>query len=83
MNKEKWIGTALCFIGIAIGLYVGLWVLLVGGIFQLIHCESLKDVFVGVVMIIFSGIAGRLSALVFIIPGMGMIIHKRSALNPD
>lgn len=63
--------------GIVLGLYVGLWLMFIGGIVQIIEAIRAPElvamsVAIGVVKIIFAGISGGLSALVLILPGNAM-----------
>ena len=71
------VGLGLIVLGVIVGLYVGFWVCLIGGIVQVIEAVRAKDliafeVAVGVARIFFAGLAGYVSALLFIIPGYGM-----------
>lgn len=72
------IGLLLIVAGIALGLYVGLWLMFIGGIVSIIeqiraeHLDALTVAW-GVVRILFAGLVGMLAAIVLIIPG-GRII---------
>jgi len=74
------LGLALCIIGVLFGLYIGIWVCFIGGIVQVIeqiraeNLEPLK-VALGIARVFFTGLAGWLSAIIFIIPGWGLITY--------
>lgn len=73
MNKGL-IGFALIVCGIFLGLYVGGYVCLVGGVSDLIDVAKSDvtnsfDILKGVAKIFFAGFLGWVSALSFIIPG--------------
>jgi len=58
--------------GIALGVYVGVWLMFIGGIIQLIEqirAETLipMQVAIGIARIIFAGAAGDATAAIFII----------------
>lgn len=72
------IGLLLVVGGIASGLYVGLWLCFIGGIvdvIQQIRADELValTVAIGVAKVLFAGIAGWVSALLFIAPGAALI----------
>lgn len=68
------IGLGLILAGIVLGLYLGLWWSLIGGIVAVInqlkadHVQALP-LALGIVRIVFAGAIGWLSAFVLIIPG--------------
>lgn len=69
------IGILLCVCGIGVGLYVGLWLMLIGGIVQVIEAVKATPVdswgvAVGAVRFLFAGAAGGLGGAVLFIPGM-------------
>lgn len=71
------IGLLLIIAGLALGVYVGLWLCFVGGIVQLVDALKAPNVdgmqiALGVLRIMFAGFAGMVSAVVLIIPGMVM-----------
>lgn len=74
----KVLGVVLCVLGAALGLFLGVWVMLIGGVVQAIEgvkatpVESL-DVALGVFRVIFAGAVGWLSAIIFILPGAAMV----------
>ena len=61
--------------GIALGLYVGLWVCFIGGIVQLINeikspeAVVTMNIVLAVAKILISGLSGWVYALVLIVPG--------------
>jgi len=76
------LGIAMIITGIVLGLYVGLWLMFIGGIAGLInvvvgavagHGISGIIVAIDVVKIMFAGLTGWLSAFVLIIPGLAML----------
>ena len=76
------LGIAMIITGIVLGLYVGLWLMFIGGIAGLInvvvgavagHGISGMVVAIDVVKIMFAGLTGWLSAFVLIIPGFAML----------
>ena len=77
--KRHHLGIGLIVIGIGAGLFVGVWLCLIGGIVQVIN--GLQDpeginaltIAVGIGRIIFTGLAGWLSALIFVTPGMSLL----------
>jgi len=74
MKTKEIIGILLMIAGIALGVYVGLWLMFIGGIVQIIDAltaESIKGiaVAVGVVKIVFSNFLAWASGSVLLIPG--------------
>lgn len=72
------IGFILIVIGILAGFYIGVWVCFIGGIVQIIEqirAENLVaiKVAIGIARIFLAGLAGWLSAIIFIVPGYGLI----------
>jgi hypothetical protein len=76
-------GIILIVLGLALGLYVGFYVCLFGGIVTVIEQVALvvnggsvvaSELAFGLVKIFGAGVAGAISALVFLIPGKAMII---------
>lgn len=72
------IGIVSIIAGIALGLYLGVWVMFIGGIVDII--DQIKSpelsamaVAWGVVKIVFAGFIGWLVALILILPGIGMV----------
>jgi len=72
------LGLFLLVLGVAFGLYVGIYLMLVGGISQIIEALKATEVLafpiaIGAVKICFAGIVGFLAGLVAIIPGATML----------
>jgi hypothetical protein len=72
------IGAGMILVGIVLGLYVGVWVLFIGGIIDVIEqikADELQAmaVAIGVAKVIFAGLGGWLSAILLIIPGMVIV----------
>jgi len=76
------LGITMIIAGVVLGLYVGLWLMFIGGIAGLInvvvgavagHGISGMVVAIDVVKIMFAGLAGWLSAFVLVIPGLAML----------
>lgn len=71
-------GVLLIVAGVAFGVYVGLWLMFIGGIVQIIDAVKATpvdglDIAIGIVKIIFAGAAGGISAVVAILPGAAML----------
>jgi len=88
MNFKQVIGVLLIIGGFALGLYVGFWVMLIGGIVQIIDQVKATDtstwlVTLGVIRIIFAAFVGWLCGFIMIIPGTFMVglKGKRSRLK--
>lgn len=67
-------GVLMILGGIALGLYVGIWLMLVGGIMQIVDAVTAdpingSDIAWGVVRIIFASVSGVISAILLIVPG--------------
>ncbi len=68
--------------GVILGLYVGVWVLFIGGVMGLIEVVTLivntgsvdgELITISIIKLMFAGFAGYVSALIFIIPGVKII----------
>lgn len=68
--------------GIALGLYVGLWLCFVGGIIGIINAIATvvngspieaMTIAISIVKIIFAAVLGWISALILIIPGVALL----------
>ena len=73
----KLLGLLLVVAGVALGLYVGLWLCFIGGIIQIVNTikgnvEGLQ-IALGILRIVGAGLAGWVSALILILPGAAMI----------
>lgn len=71
-------GIVLVLLGLAVGLYVGLWLCLAGGIIQIVNALQVSPIdgtgiAVGVIRIICSSLAGGFAALVCLLPGMALL----------
>ena len=72
------IGVLMILGGVALGLYVGLWVCFIGGIVQIINEVKSPQAVVamniawGIAKIVFAALSGWLSALLLIVPGVAM-----------
>jgi hypothetical protein len=69
------LGIIMILAGIALGLYVGLWVMFVGGIVQGVNGVTADpvvatDIAWGIVRICFAGLIGWVTSLLLVIPGM-------------
>jgi len=74
---KQLLGLILVVLGIAVGLYVGVWLCLIGGIVQIIgeikgEFEAIK-VAIGVTRIVFASLCGWLSGILLIAPGVTLI----------
>jgi hypothetical protein len=71
------IAFVLLLVGACVGLYVGGYLLLVGGVIQVIQSATpvivAKGVAFGIAKILFSGVVGQICALVFIVPALAML----------
>jgi len=71
-------GLLLIIAGVCFGLYVGVWVMFIGGIIDIItqiraeHMEALTVSF-GVLKIIFSSLVGYLAGVVAVLPGIAIL----------
>lgn len=79
---KKLIGVLLIVMGITLGLYLGIWVMFVGGIAGIIDVVanaingqgiSGMEVAINVAKIMFAGFVGYLSAILLIAPGVTLI----------
>ena len=77
------IGVFMCAAGIVLGLYVGVWICLVGGIIDIINEVNTQiqangpldamNIAVAVVKIMFAGVIGMASAFILIVPGSALM----------
>lgn len=72
------LGLVLIFVGIALGLYAGIWWAFIGGIVQVIDGVKAADtdalaIALGIVRIVFAGAIGGFCAIVCWVPGMAML----------
>lgn len=91
-NKEKqesswiernhvWLGWVVVVVGVCLGLYVGLYVMFVGGIIQIISQIGAVNVSAaaiawGVVKMLFAAVVGWLITLAFVFPGVALASNK-------
>ena len=76
------LGILLILAGIALGLYVGVWLMFIGGIVAVITAVKAAttvplDVAIGIARIVFAGFVGMLSAYLLIIPGVALFSSRR------
>jgi len=74
-------GILLILSGIILGLYVGIWLMVVGGIIQVVEAfqvDPVNSVGIawGVVRVFFASIAGWFASVVLIIPGVGLVSNR-------
>ena len=72
------LGITLMVAGVAIGLYVGLWLCFIGGIVQIIEAVKATpveglDIAIGIARIVMAGFAGVVTAVVAVFPGYAML----------
>lgn len=78
MTLKTAIGIVLMLAGVVLGLYVGVWLCLVGGIVDIVEViksqgiDAMKIAW-GIVKVLCSGLFGMLSAYVLLIPGWAML----------
>ena len=75
---KKILGLLMILTGIILGFYVGIWVFLIGGIMEVIEAMRAEqlialDVAIGIAKFLCAGLAGWVSALFLILPGMAFI----------
>lgn len=78
---KQLLGVLLIVAGVALGLYVGLWVCFIGGIVDVVDAVKATPVEAmnlawGIVKIVFAGAAGALSAYALIFPGYFMAASR-------
>lgn len=71
------IGLVMIVLGVILGLYVGIWVCFVGGIYQIITAVAAPQLAawplaVGIGKVMFAGVAGWVSAGALILPGIAV-----------
>lgn len=76
---KKAVGIFLIVLGVTVGLFLGLYVCLYGGIIQIISAIqaaplSAKGIAVGVIRIVLAGFAGWMSMLIFVVSGWKLFI---------
>jgi len=79
---KKIIGVVLIVAGVAFGIYVGIWLMFIGGIFQVIEQVRAVDmsttsVVIGIVRVMLSGVAGYIACALLIVPGVLLFKSRR------
>lgn len=81
MNWKHFLGIALIIVGIFIGLYVGVWLMFVGGVIGLVEVVNQLIAGIGldgmliavsIVKIMFAGLVGYLSGIIAVLPGFAL-----------
>ena len=72
------LGVILILAGVAVGLYVGVWLCFIGGIIQIVDAIKTTptegfEIAIGILRVVFAGVAGVLSAFIAIFPGWAML----------
>ena len=75
----KVLGLLMVLGGLALGLYVGLWFMFVGGIISIVNGGTADpgnagNIAWGIVRIVFSSVVGEVVAWILIIPGAALIV---------
>jgi hypothetical protein len=71
-------GALMVLAGVLIGLYVGIWLMFVGGVFNIVEFAQgdFQEYAVlgwGIVKIMLAGFIGQICAMTFILPGMAIL----------
>ena len=74
MKRALWFGIFMILLGITLGLYLGIWVMFIGGIVQAVNAlkaQPIESLYlaIGIVRIFLAVGVGWASALLCIIPG--------------
>ena len=72
------IGITLILLGIALGIYVGLWLMIVGGIIQVVNAfqvdpVSARDIAIGIVRVWLGGLVGAIVGAIPVMLGMAVL----------
>ena len=72
---RNFFGMIMILAGVALGLYMGLWICMIGGIVDMVNNfpHDVVGVLWGAVKFFFSGLAGYASAFLLIAPGAVML----------
>jgi hypothetical protein len=75
---KVWLGLLLIVLGIALGLYVGVWLCLIGGIVQFVEAIKMTPVDAwgiafGIARFFLASVCGMVSAMLLVIPGAALI----------
>ena len=78
----KILGILMIIAGVILGLYIGLWVMFIGGIAGLVNTifgnspvEGI-DIAFSIVKILFASLVGTIAAFLLIIPGLALTLDK-------
>jgi hypothetical protein len=75
------LGVVMVVVGIALGLYAGLWWAFIGGIVSIVEAVKATPVeamgiALGIVRIMFAGLIGVVSAMLLVVPGAALASSK-------
>jgi len=75
---KVWFGLLLVILGVALGLYVGVWLCLIGGIVQFVEAVKMTPVDAwgiayGIARFFLASLCGLASAMLLVIPGAALI----------
>ena len=76
------LGGLLVAVGIGVGLYVGVWLMFIGGIVQVMDTIrapelSAREVASGVARVVFAGLVGGFAAMSCVVPGFLLVSPGR------
>jgi hypothetical protein len=79
----KMIGSLMIAMGIALGLYVGLWWAFIGGIMDVINAIKAPelvalDVALGVIKVVWAGFIGVLTTVIAVFPGWVLVSGSKN-----
>lgn len=78
-NYKFWLGLTMCISGVLLGLYVGFWLLCVGGIMQIasnINPIDYVQIAWGLIKFFSASLFGYLSGFVLFLPGAALIAES-------
>jgi hypothetical protein len=72
------VGMLLMLAGVVIGLYVGGWLMFIGGIVQVVtaaqmHPVPAMQIAIGVARVLGAGVTGTLCFFIFLVTGLGLV----------
>jgi len=72
------LGLALLVIGVAFGLYVGIWWAFIGGIIQIVEVLKAPEInsfslAIGLLRVTSASLIGSVSAIVFVVPAINLL----------
>lgn len=79
MNKQFFLGLVMCILGVAIGLYVGLWLLCIGGILQIaanINPLNYVQIAWGLIKFFAASPVGYVIGAFLVLPGVALIAES-------